>query len=146
MFDLRESLCAVHACREVSSVPILATLSFQIADKGGRTAMGNPAREIALALAEAGAAAVGANCGDLDPHETAAIVRIMRESVALPVIAQPNAGKPRLVNGLTVFDMEPEAFADGIAECIAAGASLVGGCCGSTPAHLRRVCERISEK
>jgi 5-methyltetrahydrofolate--homocysteine methyltransferase len=145
MLDLREALCAVRACREVSSLPVLASLSFQTCNNGGRTIMGDSARKIAIALAEAGVAAVGANCGNLDPYETAAIVQIMKESVQLPVIAQPNAGKPRLVNGQTMFNMAPEAFAEGIAACIAAGARLVGGCCGTSPEHLRSVSELIRE-
>jgi 5-methyltetrahydrofolate--homocysteine methyltransferase len=145
MLDLREALCAVRACREVSSRPVLASLSFQTCKNGGRTIMGHSARETAVALAEAGVAAVGANCGNLDPYETAAIVRIMKKSVQLPVIAKPNAGKPRLVNGQTMFNMTPSAFAEGIAACIAAGANLVGGCCGTSPEHLRRVSELIGK-
>ncbi|MGE5549967.1 MAG: homocysteine S-methyltransferase family protein [Bacteroidota bacterium] len=143
MLDLREALCALRACRDVSPLPVLVTLSFKTTANGGRTVMGNAAAEIAAALAEAGAAAVGANCGDLSPRETAAIIGIMRKSVDLPLIAQPNAGKPHLVGERTVFDMSPEAFADGIAECVAAGATLVGGCCGTTPDHIRRVAELI---
>jgi len=146
MLDLREALCAVRACCEVSSRPVLVTLSFQTADKDGRTVMGNTAAESAKALVEAGAAAVGANCGNLDPHETALVIAMMKEAVNVPLIAQPNAGKPRLVDGRTVFDMAPDEFARGIAECIAAGASLVGGCCGTSPEHIRRVAMKMWER
>ena len=146
MLDLREALCAVHACLDVSSLPVLASLSFQTTDNGGRTIMGNSAQEIAVALTEAGTAAVGANCGDLDPHETAIIVRVMKKSVDVPVIVQPNAGKPRLMDGHTVFDMGPKAFAEGLAECIAAGASLLGGCCGTSPKHIRCAAELIRKE
>lgn len=143
ILDLREALCALRACRDMSSLPILATLSFQMIDKGGRTVMGNAAGESAVSLVEAGATAVGANCGDLDPHETSDIIGIMREFVDVPLIAQPNAGKPRLVDNQTVFDMTAEDFAEGIAECIAAGATLVGGCCGTTPEHIRCVADGV---
>jgi len=139
MLDVREALCAVRACREASSLPVLATLSFQTVDKGGRTVMGNAAAESAQVLVDAGAAAVGANCGDLDPSETAVIVGMMRDAVEGPLVAQPNAGNPRLVDGRTVFDMAPDEFADGISACIAAGATLVGGCCGTTPEHIGRL-------
>ena len=145
MIDVREALCALHACRDVSPCPVLVTLSFQTTERGGRTVMGNSAQEIAVALAEAGAAAIGANCGDLDPHETALIVGITRECVDVPLVAQPNAGKPRLAGDQTLFDMSPEAFAAGIAECVAAGASHVGGCCGTTPEHLRRAAELLKK-
>ena len=146
MIDLREALCAVRACRDVSPLPVLATLAFQTTDKGGRTVMGNSAKESAKALAQAGATAVGANCGDLDPHETAIIIGMMRESVEIPLIAQPNAGKPRLVDGMTVFDMTPKQFAQGISQCIAAGAGFVGGCCGTSPEHIRCVASMIGKE
>jgi len=143
MLDVREALCALRACRDVSSLPVLVTLSFQTVDQGGRTVMGNAAGESAASLVEAGATAVGANCGDLDPHETSIIIGMMRDCVNVPLVAQPNAGKPRLVESQTVFDMIPEDFADGIAECIAAGATLVGGCCGTTPEHIRCVADAV---
>jgi 5-methyltetrahydrofolate--homocysteine methyltransferase len=101
--------------------------------------MGNAAGASAVALVEAGATAVGANCGDLDPHQTALIMGIMGDCVEVPLIAQPNVGRPRLEGDRTVFDMGAEAFAEGIAACIASGATLVGGCCGTTPEHIRAV-------
>ena len=107
MLDVREALCAVRACCDVSALPVIAALSFQTTDKGGGTVMGNPAKESAVALAEAGASAVGANCGDLDPHETALIIGMMRDAVEIPLIAQPNAGKPHLVDNRTVFNTTP---------------------------------------
>jgi 5-methyltetrahydrofolate--homocysteine methyltransferase len=137
MIDLREALCAVRACRAVADLPVLASLAFQTTRRGGRTVMGDSARDAAIALTEAGAAAVGANCGDLTPSETAIIVAAMRDAVALPILAQPNAGRPKLVNGQTIFDMTPEAFGEGIAACLQAGATLVGGCCGTSPQHIR---------
>lgn len=144
MFDVREALCALRACRDVSSLPVIVTLSFKTVDNGGRTVMGNAAGASAASLVEAGATAVGANCGDLDPHETSLILGMIRDSVGVPLIAQPNAGKPRLKENRTVFDMAATEFADGIAECIAAGATLVGGCCGTTPEHIRCIADTIS--
>ena len=85
--DLREALCALRACRDAANLPVLVTLSFKTIDNGGRTIMGNSAEEIAATLAETGAAALGANCGDLDPREIAVIVGIMRKYVDLPLIA-----------------------------------------------------------
>jgi 5-methyltetrahydrofolate--homocysteine methyltransferase len=137
MFDLREALCAVKACREVSFLPVIASIAFTTADRGGRTIMGNSAQECAKQLTEAGVFAVGANCGDLDPVEMADVVCFMKRVTDLHIIAEPNAGKPKLVGHRTVFDLSPEDFARGMSECIEKGATLVGGCCGTTPDHIQ---------
>jgi 5-methyltetrahydrofolate--homocysteine methyltransferase len=143
MFSLKETLCALRACREVASLPVIASLAFKTAAKGGRTEMGDSARQCAQALGEGGASVVGANCGDLSPSEMAEVVSVFCSATSLPVVAQPNAGKPRLVGNQTVFDMGPAEFAEGISKCLQAGARLVGGCCGTTPAHIRAVADRI---
>jgi 5-methyltetrahydrofolate--homocysteine methyltransferase len=145
MLDLREALCAVRACRDVASIPVIASLSFQTTNSGGRTVMGNSAQEVATALADAGVNAVGSNCGDLDPLETATVITLMKKSVDLPILAQPNAGKPKLVENRTVFDMTPEQFANGIAACLHAGANLVGGCCGTSPEHIECLARLIKK-
>lgn len=143
MVDLRESLAAVRAVQEASDLPVLASMSFNTAANGGRTIMGNTAQDCARALAEAGAVAVGANCGSLDPFEMAEVVALMKEAVSVPVIAQPNAGKGRLVDKRLVFDMPPSAFAAGVEACVKAGARLVGGCCGTSPAHIKAMVELL---
>jgi len=137
MFDLREALCALRAAKEVVDLSVITSITFNTLKNGGRTIMGNSARDCAQALTEAGACAVGANCGSLDPFQMAEIVSKMREATSLPVLAQPNAGKPRLVQNTTVFDMSPSDFAAGIYECMQAGARLLGGCCGTSPNHIR---------
>ncbi len=137
MTDLREALCALKAARSVTDRPILVTLSFAVTDKGGRTIMGSTVPEIAKALEKNGANAVGANCGDLSPEEMGKIAAIYKEHSSLPVLIQPNAGKPKLVDKETVYDMSPEDFADGILKCVESGASMVGGCCGTTLEHIK---------
>lgn len=139
MLDLREALCALRACQDVASLPVIVSMAFAISNKGGRTVMGNSAKECAEALTEAGANAIGANCGDLDPSQMAEVVSLLREATSLPISAQPNAGRPKLVGNQTVFDMTPAEFATGISECLRAGARLVGGCCGTSPEHIRAV-------
>jgi len=136
MIDLREALCALRAARATTGLPVLATISFNTVRSGGRTVMGDSAHDCAQALTEAGACAVGANCGSIDPLEMAGIVATMRGATPLPIIAQPNAGKGQLVDKRLVFGMEPEAFAAGVRECVLAGARLVGGCCGTSPVHI----------
>ena len=98
--------------------------------------MGNTAQECAQALTEAGAQVVGANCGDIDPFQMAEIVATMRSAADLPILAKPNAGRPRVVDKKTVFDMSPKEFVKGIRDCVSAGATMVGGCCGTSPEHI----------
>ena len=105
--------------------------------------MGNSPHECAVELSEAGAFAVGANCGDIDPHQISEIVSEMKKNTGLPVFAQPNAGKPELINGVVKFNMSPDEFLNGIKACIEAGARMVGGCCGTTPEHISAVSEYI---
>lgn len=137
MIDLREALCALRACRTASSLPIIASMSFADTKNGGHTVMGNTAQECARALDDQGVIAVGANCGDLSPSQTASIIKTLRKETSLPMLSMPNAGMPKLVDNQTVFDMSPNSFAAGISECLNAGAHLIGGCCGTSPAHIR---------
>lgn len=139
MYDLKESLLAVRACREVSDLPIIATIAFNSSKNGGRTIMGDSAIECARQLENAGVSVVGANCGDLSPEQVADVIAAMRSVTKLPLLAQPNAGKPEMLAGETVYRMEAEEFSAGISKCIKAGASLVGGCCGTTHDHIRAV-------
>jgi 5-methyltetrahydrofolate--homocysteine methyltransferase len=146
IFDLREALCALRACKDNFSLPVLVSIAFSTETKGGRTIMGNSAEDCAKRLTDAGADVIGANCGDLDPTQMAVVVSILKSATNKPILAQPNAGKPKLVDDKTVFEMAPAAFAAGIAECLNAGARLVGGCCGTTPEHIRAVAEMLDEK
>lgn len=145
MLDLREALCALRACKDNFELPVIACIAFMTEQNGGRTVMGNSAEECANQLTEASADVIGANCGDLDPSQMAAVVSLLRSATKLPILAQPNAGKPRLVGGDTRFDMAPEPFAAGIVKCLQAGASIVGGCCGTSPAHIRAVARILSD-
>jgi 5-methyltetrahydrofolate--homocysteine methyltransferase len=145
MFDLREALCAVRACKESGALPVIVSIAFQTGKNGGRTMMGDTAEQCARQLTDAGADVIGANCGDLDPMQMSRVVAMLRGATDSPIIAQPNAGRPQLVEDKTVFDMEPEAFAAGVVECVQAGARIVGGCCGATPEHIRAVHERLRD-
>jgi methionine synthase I (cobalamin-dependent)/GNAT superfamily N-acetyltransferase len=118
MFDLREAICALRACKDNVSLPVIVSMAFASDQKGGRTVMGNSAEQCAKSLTEAGADAVGANCGDLDPAQMAVVVSLLRSATTLPILAQPNAGKPKLVGERTVFDMAPVPFAAMKAVCL----------------------------
>lgn len=146
MFDLREATCALRACKENTSLPVIVSMAFATEQKGGRTVMGDSAEQCARTLTDAGADAVGANCGDLDPSQMGVVVSLLRLATPLPILAQPNAGKPKLIGEQTIFEMAPAPFAAGIAECLQAGAGLVGGCCGTTPEHIAAVAQMLGEK
>ncbi len=107
--------------------------------------MGNTVSEAAEVLEKNGANALGANCGDLAPLEMAQIASIYKEHTSLPILIQPNAGKPQLIDDQTVYDMSPGEFAKGVMRCIESGASLVGGCCGTTLEHLEAVIQQVRE-
>jgi len=146
IFDLHEALCAVRACKDNFSLAVIASIAFATEEKGGRTIMGKTAEDCSKRLTDAGADVVGANCGDLDPAQMAAVVSILKSATTVPILAQPNAGIPKLVNDKTVFDMAAEPFAAGIAKCLDAGATIVGGCCGTTPEHIRAVAKQLKNK
>ena len=139
MFDLREALCALKACKETAPLPVIVSMSFNTALRGGRTIMGNSAQDCAKSLTEAGADVVGTNCGEIGPLQMAELISKMREVTSLPLIAQPNAGKPKMSDGHTIFDMSPSEFTQGIKQCLIAGAQFVGGCCGTSPDHIAAV-------
>jgi len=141
--DLQEALCALRACKDNFSIPVIVSISFTTETKGARTIMGNTAQQCAEKLTEAGADVIGTNCGDLDPSQMAKVVYMIKSNTALPVLAQPNAGKPKFIDNVTVFDMSPALFASGIKECLNAGATLIGGCCGTTPQHINAVANNL---
>lgn len=133
--DVREAKAAVMAARAAFKGAIIACMTFE-AD--ARTITGTPPAVAAAVLTAAGADGVGANCS-VGPRELVAIVREMAAATDAPVCAEPNAGLPRLAGNRTVFKQTPEQFAKWAPELAKAGAAIIGGCCGTTPAHIRAV-------
>jgi 5-methyltetrahydrofolate--homocysteine methyltransferase len=146
MFDLREAVCALNACKDNFELAVIVSIAFATEEKGGRTMMGNSAQDCAKELTGLGADAIGANCGDLEPAQMAAVVSVLRSATDLPILAQPNAGRPKLVGDRAVFEMGPADFAAGIGQCLRTGATIVGGCCGTGPEHIRAVAEILGKK
>ncbi|MBM4116411.1 methionine synthase [bacterium] len=141
MTDLAEAVLAVAAAREAApQLPILATMTFDETPRGFFTIMGASVPAAAAGLAAAGAAVVGSNCG----NGAAAMVKVAREFVAatrLPVIIQPNAGRPAVVGGKTIYGESPAFMAERARELLDLGVRVVGGCCGTTPEHIRALAE-----
>jgi 5-methyltetrahydrofolate--homocysteine methyltransferase len=139
MFDLREALAALSAAR-ATGLPVLASMTFERRKRGFFTIMGDPLASSLVALGEAGADAVGFNCS-VTSQVMVAMVEEARRTVTIPIVAQPNAGLPRVTLEGTVYDESPDAFASGLVAMVSAGARLVGGCCGTTPEFVARARE-----
>lgn len=143
MTDVRETAVAVRAAKQATGLPVIASISFDPAGGSFRTMMGDTAEKAVADLVEAGADVIGSNCGTLDPWEVSRVVADMRSRIDLPLIAMPNAGKPELSGGEVTFRLTPEEFAEGAMKCVEAGATLIGGCCGTTPAHIAALAKRV---
>jgi 5-methyltetrahydrofolate--homocysteine methyltransferase len=139
MTALEEATLAVEASVKAGAPVVVASMAFdKLPDGRFRTMMGVSPEQAAATLVRAGASAVGANCGArIEVSDFASLVRAMRSVVAVPLAMQPNAGLPHLVSDRAVYDLTPEAFASAMHSVVDAGASMVGGCCGTTPAHIR---------
>ena len=140
MINIEETLAAVDAANSVCDLPIMCTMTVE-AD--GSIFSGGNAIEAAVSLEAAGADAVGINCS-VGPDQLVSVVRSIKENVSIPVIAKPNAGMPTIDDkGNAVYSMNPEDFASYMKILIENGASVVGGCCGTTPAFIRALHESI---
>lgn len=146
MTDLEEAVIGVKAAKDFSKLPVMAAMAFDHTPKGPRTVMGVDPRTAALRLSEAGADVVGHNCGGADLRKVSRILDEMREVIDKPLVAKPNAGTPVLVGGETQWPATPQEFAAEASLWVKAGARVVGGCCGTTPAHAAAICEAIGVK
>ena len=129
MTDLREAKAAVLAAKDFSDLPIFASMTF---GEDGRTFLGTPPGVAAAVLSSLGAHVVGVNCS-LGPKELEPVARELVRCARCPVVVRPNAGLPHVVEGRTVYDVEPAEFAAVMERIMEAGASVVGGCCGTNP-------------
>ena len=133
--DVREVKAAVLAAKENSDLPIFVTVAL---GENGKLLTGGSVECVATLLESLGVAAYGFNCG-LGPDRMLPFVERLAKVSTKPIIVKPNAGMPKLVAGKTVFPETPEEFAAHVAALVAAGASIVGGCCGTTPCHIQAV-------
>ena len=140
MMSLAETRAALIAAKEVCDLPVIATLTFE-AD--GRTLFGTDAKTAAVVLESLGASAIGANCST-GPAQMEGIISDMVSVTMIPIIAKPNAGLPFLdENGTTCYNMEAEEFTEEMQVLVNAGATILGGCCGTTPEFIRQLHDRF---
>ena len=142
MMSLQEARAAVLAVKESCDLPVFVTMTFQ---EDGRTLYGTSPETAMVVLQEMGVDAVGINCST-GPDKMVDAVKSMKRYAKVPVIVKPNAGLPALVDGETVYDMGPDEFAMAMKKLAEAGATVLGGCCGTTPEHIRCLKEALKEQ
>ncbi len=139
MIDLAEARLAIEAARSISSaIPIIATMTFDATPRGFYTTMGTTIEQACAGLVEAGADVVGSNCGN-GIQKMVEIAREFAIHASVPIIIQSNAGLPEHRSGVLVYPESPEFMAGKTAELIDLGVRIIGGCCGTTPDHIRAV-------
>ena len=138
MSDSYEIKAAVLGVKEACSLPIFVTMVF---DEKGKLLTGGTVESMTALLEGLKVDGIGVNCG-LGPAQMIPIVKNLLEVTSLPVIVNPNAGLPRSQDGKTVYDIDEEEFAEKMEEIAGMGAVIVGGCCGTTPSHIKKVTER----
>ncbi|MBC7189930.1 homocysteine S-methyltransferase family protein [Candidatus Aerophobetes bacterium] len=141
MMSLKEAKIAAVAASQVCDLPIVCQLTF---DERGKTLIGTGPQVAVLTLEAVKVDVIGANCST-GPDRMFPIARIMLSSSKLPLIFQPNAGKPYLEEGKTRFPMGPEEFSLWMRKFVQSGARIVGGCCGTTPSHIQQMIEKIGK-
>ncbi len=141
MMSLAETRAAILAIRETCDLPIMASMSF---NEDGRTLYGTDPETAIVVLQSIGADVVGVNCST-GPQEMAEIIRKMKVYANVPLLAKPNAGLPEIMDGDTVYNMGPEEFASFGPLLVEAGASVLGGCCGTTPEHIALLVEKTKD-
>lgn len=133
--DSYEIKAAVLAAKENSSLPVIVTMIF---DEGGKLLTGGDVASVTAMLEGLGVDAIGFNCG-LGPEQMKKLLPQLTQCSSLPIVINPNAGLPVVVNGQTMYNVEPDAFAKSVKTLVEMGASAVGGCCGTTPEHIKKV-------
>lgn len=143
MLSVDETACAVEAVRSVCDLPMLCSLTME-AD--GHLLFGGSAVEAVETLQALGASAVGLNCS-VGPDQLESVVRAMKAVAEIPVIAKPNAGMPVMDEfGVAHYSMDPDDFAAAMLKLVDAGASIVGGCCGTNPEYIRALRNKLGSK
>ena len=137
--DIQEMRAGLLAAKDATNLPIICQLSYS---EDGRTVTGTDPQTAAITLEALGADIIGVNCS-LGPQELVPIVKTLAENCSVPISVLPNAGMPRLENGRTIFPMGPEEFASWGAKLVAVGATYLGGCCGTTPAHIKALAAAV---
>ncbi|MBW2443498.1 MAG: homocysteine S-methyltransferase family protein [Deltaproteobacteria bacterium] len=144
MFSLEEALAAVRGVKKAGDILLLASMTYTKTPNGFFTMMGETVSQCTAALEEAGADMTGANC-TLNSTDTIDLTKELRAATDRPILIQPNAGKPVTSEGVTYYEQTPAEFAADARKIHAAGADMIGGCCGTTPEFIKAVKELLAD-
>ena len=139
MMSLAEARAALIAAKETCDLPVIVSMTY---NEDGRTLYGTNPETAVVVLQSLGADAIGINCST-GPAEMVPLVEQMKRYANIPILAKPNAGMPELIDGETVYAMTPEEFAEHGRKLVEAGTGIVGGCCGTTPAHITALAQTV---
>ncbi len=136
MMDVEEAVLAVKAAKEATDLPVAGTMTFDLTDSGPRTSYGTDAATAVQRLSEAGADILGANCGN-GMEVVLQTMKAMRPLTEKPLLAQPNAGIPEMVDKVLIYSETPETMREKYKELIDMGVNIIGGCCGTNAQYIR---------
>jgi 5-methyltetrahydrofolate--homocysteine methyltransferase len=142
MMDIQEARAALIAVKEITDKFVMVTMTYE---KDGHTLNGTDPTTALVTLQSLGADAVGCNCST-GPAEMISLIAQMKPYATVPLVAKPNAGMPELVGDQTVFNMQPSKFAAYGKEFVSRGVNILGGCCGTSPDHIRELIEQIASE
>jgi 5-methyltetrahydrofolate--homocysteine methyltransferase len=142
MMSLQECRAALLAVKETCELPVMISLTY---NEDGRTLYGTAPDTAMVVLQNMGADIVGINCST-GPEDMVPLVEQMKAVADIPILVKPNAGIPQLIDGKTVYPMAPQEFAEACEKLIDAGAAVIGGCCGTTPAHIQALHDKVGNR
>jgi 5-methyltetrahydrofolate--homocysteine methyltransferase len=146
MSDIGEAVAAIKAAKENTKLEVICTFTFELTARGDfRTMMGLTPREAARQAVAAGADIIGANCGNGFQRMIDVVKEMRLVDSAVPILVHANAGLPQFRDGATVFPETPEMMAALVPDLVKAGANVIGGCCGTTPAHIKAIKAAVTE-
>ncbi|OGF44351.1 MAG: hypothetical protein A2452_01770 [Candidatus Firestonebacteria bacterium RIFOXYC2_FULL_39_67] len=146
MIAVEETVAAVRAVKENTKLPVIACMTFDVqANKDIRSVMGVDIETMVTELTNAGADILGSNCGN-GVEQMVEVIKALRSKTGKPLIAEPNAGLPKLKDGVISYDGTPEMLASFTEALLSAGANIIGGCCGTAPEHIKQIKNQIERR
>ena len=144
MAAIDEAVAAIEGVKSVSDLPILVSFSYSVAGEDFKTMMGASVETVVEKVSSLGVSAIGFNCGDLTMDQYVELAQRHLELLKdAPVVAQPNAGHPKLVDDKVIYDLSADEYAESALKIKSLGVNIIGGCCGTNPAHIKAVADKL---